>query len=233
MTIGRDFWWHPCYLVRLNVLEAVRENVPKLGHRILDFGCGSKPYEELFAGKDYVGVDIAVSGHSHVNSKIDFFYDGEKLDFPDNSFDSIFTTEVLEHLFRPDPLLREMLRVLRPGGTIFLTTPFLWPEHEKPYDYARYSTFGLKALLEKNGFEQVTVERRGHAFEGICALSLCYAMDKLLFPVRYLSRLTAIGWCTFFNLSAIIGRNILPSWPDLYLNNIALAKKPEARKSDS
>jgi len=204
----------------------IREGAKNLDGRILDFGCGGKPYKEFFSGKNYVGVDIAVSGHDHTNSDIDFFYDGHVLDFPDASFDAVFSSEVMEHLFNYDEILPEIRRVLRPNGKFFLTTPFLWPEHEKPYDYARYTTFGLKALLEKHGFAQVSVERRGHAIEGICQLALLYAMDKFLPSRAKLQRLTSFFWCSFFNLIALVGRKAFPAYSDIYLTNVAMAVKP-------
>ena len=55
--------------------------------------------------------------------------------------------QVLEHVFNPDDFVREIARVLKPGGALLLTVPFVWNEHEQPYDYARYSSFGLRAFL--------------------------------------------------------------------------------------
>jgi SAM-dependent methyltransferase len=221
-----DWWWNDCFLIRSHLWGAIRDEAPELDGAIIDFGCGGQPYRELFAGKNYVGVDIAVSGHDHRGSKVDVFYDGRALNFPDASFDAVFSTEVLEHLFNLDEILSELRRVLRPGGKLFVTTPFLWPEHEQPYDYARYTTFGLKSLLEKHGFADVTVKRKGDAWEGLCQLALCYAMGRLLPRQAFLRRLIGCGWCSFFNLLALIGRNVLPSWPELYLSNIATAVKP-------
>ena len=192
----------------------------------MDFGCGSKPYQQLFLGKRYVGVDIAVSGHDHETSQVDVFYDGHTLDIPDESFDVVISTEVLEHLFNYDEVLSEIRRVLRPNGKLFITTPFLWAEHEQPYDYARYTTFGLKALLEKHGFGQVCVERRGHVAEGLCQLALTYAISRLTPRPVIPWRLISFFWCSCFNLSALIGRKILPAYPDVYLSNIATAVKP-------
>jgi len=72
--------------------------------------------------------------------------------FDDASFDAVLCNQVLEHVFTPDAFLKEIARVLRPRGRLLLTVPFVWDEHEQPYDYARYSSFGLSALLERSGF---------------------------------------------------------------------------------
>ena len=221
-----DWWWNDCFLVRSHLWAAIQKHAGEWGDAILDFGCGGKPYEQLFRGKHYVGVDIAVSGHDHATSQVDVFYNGHTLDIPDESFDAVISTEVLEHLFNCDEALSEIKRVLRPNGKLFITTPFLWAEHEKPYDYARYTTFGLKALLEKHGFDQVSVERRGHAVEGLCQLALTYAVRRLTVRPLFLHRLITFFWCSIFNLCAIAGRNILPAYPDIYLSNIATAIRP-------
>ena len=71
---------------------------------MMDFGCGSKPYKSLFNVNEYVGVDYHGQGHSHVNEQIDVFYDGVLLPFPDNYFDSVFSTEVFEHVFNLENL---------------------------------------------------------------------------------------------------------------------------------
>ena len=57
--------------------------------------------------------------------------------------------QVLEHVFNPDEFLLKINRVLKNDGKLLLTVPFVWDEHEQPFDYARYSSFGLKALIEK------------------------------------------------------------------------------------
>jgi len=111
----------------------------------LDVGCGRKPYEKtFFAGAaKYVGMDYLTD-----RSTPDIV--GSATDIPqeDASFDTLVCTEVLEHV--PDPLkaLREMSRVLKPGGHLVLSTPMYWPRHEVPYDYFRYPYDGLLHLVK-------------------------------------------------------------------------------------
>ncbi len=77
----------------------------------------------------------------------------------DESYDVALCTQVLEHV--PDPLavLGELRRILKPGGTLYLSAPFFFAEHMQPYDYYRYTQFGLRWLLEQAGFEVCKVER--------------------------------------------------------------------------
>jgi ubiquinone/menaquinone biosynthesis C-methylase UbiE len=81
------------------------------------------------------------------------FYDSAHFPFADGEFDSALCSQVLEHVFTLDTFLAEINRVIKPGSKPLLTLPFVWDEYEQPYDFARYSSFGLKAFLERHGFE--------------------------------------------------------------------------------
>src|SRR3546814_2644916 len=89
----------------------------------------------------------------------DYFYYLKKFPFESDIFNSVLCNQVLEHVFNPDAFLQEIHRVLRAGGMLLLTVPFVWDEHEQPYDYARYSTFGLKSLLERTGINVLTQKK--------------------------------------------------------------------------
>ena len=112
------------YLLRKKLLIAVNRYAHYMGGVMMDFGCGSKPYKSLFDVKEYIGVDFNGEGHSHENEQIDVFYDGKKLPFPDNYFDSVFSTEVFEHVFNLEEIIPEIKRVMKPGAKILVTCPF-------------------------------------------------------------------------------------------------------------
>ena len=100
---------------------------------VLDFGCGSKPYESLFKNANsYIGIDLEASGHSHQDSKVDVFYDGKTIPFPDEHFDAVVCFEVLEHVFNIKEIIQELNRVLKPNGKLLISVPFAWDEHEVP-----------------------------------------------------------------------------------------------------
>lgn len=151
------FFFNPFFLGRSAMYLNVKRFSGAVTGKTLDVGCGSKPYAPLFKNvTEYVGMDIEKSGHSHTHSHIDVFYDGTEFPFKENSFDSLVFFEVLEHVFNPDVFLEQIANVVKQGGHCLITIPFMWGEHEQPYDYARYSSFGLKHLFDKHGFEIVT-----------------------------------------------------------------------------
>lgn len=119
---------------------------------ILDVGCGIKPYRQLFKSATYTGIDIAGGGHTDEAKTVDAFYDGHTIPFPDNSFDTLICTQVLEHADDPEVLVKECARVLKSGGRAFFSMPFMYPEHEIPYDFRRFTSFEHKRLYAKNNF---------------------------------------------------------------------------------
>lgn len=81
------------------------------------------------------------------------FFDGKNIPIKSGYIDSVICTQVFEHVFEPEIFLNEINRVLKKNGHLLLTLPFVWDKHKKPYDYSRYSSFGIKYLLEKKGFK--------------------------------------------------------------------------------
>ena len=130
----------------------------RLHGRVLDVGCGLQPYRKLLGSgvTSYVGLDRAGPF-----SRPDVEGDARLLPFPDRSFDAVMSTQVLEHVIDPGASLREMARVLAPGGRLVSTCPGTWPAHEIPHDYWRFTRWGLEHLLANAGFEHVTVGAQG------------------------------------------------------------------------
>lgn len=215
--------FNPFYIAR----RALWKKISCLGKNIqgktLDVGCGSKPYERCFSASEYIGLEIDNTINREIK-RADVFYDGKKLPFDNETFDSVVCFQVLEHVFEPDEFLKEVYRVLKPEGKFLLTVPFVWDEHEQPFDYARYSSFGLNHLLQKNNFlileQQKTVQNFGVIIQLIAEyyykatyknrILKYLAMLFLIFPTFLMGGL--IAW-------------LLPKNPDLFLDNVILAKK--------
>jgi len=127
------------------------------GQLVLDAGAGRAPYRELFAHARYETADfMAVKRKTYTEQ--DYVCDLAAIPVEDARFDHVVCTQVLEHLPEPRTVLAELNRVLKPGGTLWLTAPLFYAEHEKPYDFYRYTQFGLRHLLEGTGFAVGEVE---------------------------------------------------------------------------
>jgi SAM-dependent methyltransferase len=140
------------------------------GARVLDAGAGDAPYRELFAHCEYVTADWEHSPHGLAASS-DIVGSLEALAVEDASFDAALNTQVLEHLAEPVEVLRELHRVLRPGGRLYLTVPLVGELHEEPYDFFRYTPHGLRHLLSKAGFEVETITPRNGYFTTLALLA--------------------------------------------------------------
>lgn len=217
-------FFNPFYFIRSSLFQNIEEMAKHLKGRLLDFGCGRKPYENLFTGCEYIGVDVEESGHDHKLSKVDVYYDGKHLPFEDESFDSLFCTEVLEHLFDPDKSIAEMYRVLKYDGRLLLTVPFAWNEHEVPYDFARYTSFGIIHLLEKHGFTIIEEKKSGNFVRVIWQLWSLYIFElfKKFNKTGYFLSLIFIAP---LNLLGVLILPLMPVNNSLFFNNIILAEK--------
>jgi SAM-dependent methyltransferase len=144
------------------MIETSLDRCRKYVHgKLLDVGCGRKPYKDTYfsGATSYIGVD-----HLTENSQPDIVASALDLPFDDKSFDTVVSTEVLEHVPDPSHALRQMHRVLKPGGYLILSTPMYWPRHEMPHDFFRYPYDGLLFLIKESGFELVRMFNRGHAY---------------------------------------------------------------------
>ena len=145
------------------VEKAVSAWLPRRTGQVLEVGCGLQPYRRYLPPEvGYVGLDWAGAGEGFGYSVPDVVhYDGGQFPFDDGRFDSVFHTEVLEHVFDVKTLLSECRRVLRPGGEMLLTVPFQARFHYIPHDYWRFTPSALRRMLEEAGFEEIDVRPRG------------------------------------------------------------------------
>jgi SAM-dependent methyltransferase len=149
--------WHIDYLVMRELVSDIIASSSYARGRLLDVGSGNQPYERWLGGvTEYVGIDINHQTSCPVVSGLAY-----ALPFAANSFDTVFSTQTLEHVEDPHLAVAEMARVLRPGGYLILTAPQTWRLHEKPYDFYRYTRFGLQHLLERSGLHVVRIKAQG------------------------------------------------------------------------
>jgi SAM-dependent methyltransferase len=120
---------------------------------LLDLGCGPRPYFKLYAPYFYktIGADLPHSPFPKEN--IDIYCSATSVPLDDNSVDAVLSTEVMHDISEPREMLKEVNRILKPGGQIILTTPFVVPTVDGVYDHYRYTEQGLRYLLTSENFE--------------------------------------------------------------------------------
>ena len=149
------------------VQDRLREIAPRAKGRLLDVGCGDKPFEEAFRPyvTEYVGIEHEKVFHhtsaSAAERRPDLYYDGNTLPFPDKSFDTVLSVQVLEHTPHPQRLVSEMARVLKDDGMMILSVPFSFRIHEEPYDFFRYTPYGMRSLCVEAGLEVTEILNEG------------------------------------------------------------------------
>jgi SAM-dependent methyltransferase len=211
---------NPFYFARKGLHRHIVAFAPLVRGRILDVGCGSKPYQKYFNASEYIGLEI-----ERQNKLADRYYDGKVFPFSDEQFNSVLISQVFEHVFNPDEFLSEINRVLKDGGVLLLSAPFVWDEHGQPFDFARYSSFGLRYLLESHGFEVIEQRKSMDDIRVIFQMMNTYIYKKTLTKNSMLNLLFMLLLMAPFNVLGEIIAKILPSNGDLYLDNVMLARK--------
>jgi SAM-dependent methyltransferase len=163
------------------------------GLRVLDVGCGQRPWAELFGRAWCIGVDIGTWG-----SRPDVVATAAALPFAASRFDLVFSSQVLEHVPEPRPVLAECARVLRPGGELVLSVPFYWPLHEEPHDYRRFTPRGLERALDEVGLDLVGIEA------DCGSLTMVVAAALELLPRRHGLWLLMAPWVLLANGLALL-----------------------------
>jgi SAM-dependent methyltransferase len=140
------------YAVRRPLVDCLRAQDVR-GLRVLDVGCGDRPYETLFArATEVIGFDVPGNEHADLHGSID------AIPVDESSFDVVLCLQALEHVPDPAAAIRELRRVVRPGGRVLLSTHGVYPFHPNPEDLWRWTHQGLERLFRANGeWTSVTV----------------------------------------------------------------------------
>jgi SAM-dependent methyltransferase len=145
----------------LTIYRAVRDRLPNYKGDVLDVGCGQSPYRFLLdpATTRYVGIDIIDADKFDYRNSDVVTFDGVHIPFPDDSFDAVICTEVLEHVADFQGLVDEIRRVMKEGAEAIVTVPWSARRHYVPYDYFRYTPSTLATVFDR--FREVEIETRG------------------------------------------------------------------------
>ncbi|MDI6777754.1 MAG: methyltransferase domain-containing protein [Patescibacteria group bacterium] len=228
------FYISPCFLIRYYLQRDIKYFVKKFKFegRVLDFGCGQKPYEHLFFNSEYIGIDFEnYSKNKEISDKKpDYFFDEKyskemTLPFENGSFDNTVSFQVLEHHRKPEVMIREMARVVKKEGLILLTCPFVYALHEEPNDFQRLTEYKLRELFEKNNCQIIRIKKQGGFFSAVSMLAneqlnyfaaknrINYLLACVIYPLFLLLQYTSILVDVFFRSEKV------------FINYIVLAKK--------
>lgn len=194
--------FHPQWFALFREERNLKRTCADLSGVVLDIGCAdAKPRQHLSPGTRYVGVDYYSTAKDWYGTRPDIYADARSLPLADASVDHSLLLDVLEHIPRPDQCLSELHRTLKRGGSLTIQVPFLYPVHDAPLDFHRWTRFGLQRAAEEHGFSISREKAIGHPLE-TAALNTNIALSK-----------TVINWLNKKNplaLSVILLPIVIP-----------------------
>lgn len=139
-------------------VSLVREAIIKYSRgKVLDVGCGNKPFYPHIKNTidQYIGLEHIDS--IHAKEEADILGSADNISLPDNHVDTVILTQVIEHVENPSAVFKEINRVLKTQGILIVAWPFLYPVHEEPRDFYRYTEFGLLHLAKEAKMEVISI----------------------------------------------------------------------------
>ncbi|MBK8926563.1 MAG: methyltransferase domain-containing protein [Crocinitomicaceae bacterium] len=169
----KEDYYHPKKLTKYNynvytgsveILNFIKSKTHLFNNKVLDLGCGNKPYEKIISSNlkvtEYVGMDLENSTIYNDIKNVEI-WNGYEIPLIDNTIQTVLITELLEHCYDTKSILSEIFRVIEPNGNLIGTVPFIWLLHETPNDYYRFTPHALKKILEDAGFHSVEITSFG------------------------------------------------------------------------
>lgn len=153
---------------------------------LLDLGCGLMPFKKYYHDRYH---KVITGDYEKRRKDVDMELDAQNLPFDDNKFDAILFSEVLEHIPEPSKAIAEIARCLKKDGELVITIPFIYQLHEVPYDYFRFTEFGLEKILKDHGLSIKKILRRGNLFSLLILLTTGFVFNFF----ELLTRIPVIG----------------------------------------
>lgn len=197
---------------------------------VLDVGAGDRWIAgRLSPGTRYVALDFPATGRDLYGARPDVFADAAALPFTDASFDGVVCLEVLEHVPEPGRVLREIARVLKPGAHAWFSMPFLYPVHDAPFDFQRYTEFGVRQNVAKAGLQLVAVRSSLHSIRSaglLACLAIAGGLGAFSTPLAAVFLLPAVVAVLAINLSCFGLSLFWPDWGSITAGHEFEVRKP-------
>jgi SAM-dependent methyltransferase len=197
---------------------------------VLDIGAADRWIElHLSPEACYLALDYPSTSERFYDVRPDVFADASRLPLRNASVDNVLCLEVIEHLRDPSSAFGEIFRTLKPGGQAWISMPFAYPLHNEPYDYQRFTKFGLEREAERAGFDVVGIERSNHAIRAaaiIACLAIAGGASNAGAYARILLLPVAVAAILFINLAAWLVSGVWPDWQNLSTGYHVRLRKP-------
>jgi SAM-dependent methyltransferase len=182
MHLDADLFKSRLFIIKKLQRNTMRAQASRLKGRVLDIGCGTRPYRKFIECSSYIGIDEVCSAGIEAQAS------ALRMPFADGSFDGAILSEVLEHVPEPQVAVNELYRVLKSGGIAYVSAPMSWALHYQPHDYWRFTHYGLAHLLKACGFKILATERIGGIFSLIGQRSIDVLWAGIVSILSFLGR---------------------------------------------
>lgn len=171
-------WGHQSKIVFSFLCEAAKE---AKGGVIVDAGAGGQRYKPFFDESIYIAQEHPIAGQQNKNIQVyDILSDVKTIPIKDGSVDLVLSTSSLEHMEFPDLFFAESIRILKPGGALYINVPFAYEEHEIPYDFQRPTRYGLIRYYSHAGFERISVSPISSSIDSVQYLFTAAVRESLM-----------------------------------------------------
>ncbi len=203
-------YFSPTKISRQNIVLAMRYAAQKYARgNMIDVGCGSKPYQPIFEPyiNTYFGIDYPPTAMTNYgeNTKADLFVDCTDTKLEANSYDTILSTQVIEHIYDTKKYITECYRILRKGGIGIFTIPFLWQCHAEPFDYYRFTKYAIEKQFRDHAFEILELRPLEGAYAAIAQTKITslYLMPTRSMLIKLLQKILLLMYIPILNYFAL------------------------------